>query len=342
MAQKEPLVVADITLPAELLYGQVLVKIHCSGICGSQLGEIDGVKGPDKHLPHLLGHEASGVVENCGPGVSHVQSGDHVVMHWRKGEGIESPTPTYQWGDKAVNAGWVSTFSEYAVVSENRLTPIPENLDFEVAALYGCALTTGFGAVINDAQLHIGESIAVIGVGGTGLSAILAAKLSSAYPIIAVDIYEHKLDKAKQFGASHIIHGEKEDVRQGVLEIINNNGKHAGVDVFIDTTGIAELQELAYELTDKTGRTILIGVPKTPGGKIRIESLPLHFNKSITGSEGGNIKPSYHIPRFIQLQQNGFFNPQDMITHRYALENINDAIAAMREGAVIRCSIKMV
>src|SRR2546425_5517426 len=116
-----PLVLADLEMPA-LDVGQVLVKIQCSGICGAQLGEISGVKGPDKFLPHLLGHEGGGVVLETGPGVTHVNPGDHVVMHWRKGAGIQSRTPQYRWNGRTVNAGWVTTFNERAVVSENRLT----------------------------------------------------------------------------------------------------------------------------------------------------------------------------------------------------------------------------
>ena len=116
-----PLVVDEIQMPERLEYGQVLVKVKYSGVCGSQIGEMDGVKGEDRHLPHLLGHEGSGIVEKCGPGVSRVRPDDHVVLHWRKGDGIESPTPKYMRNGKAINAGWVTTFNEYAIVSENRL-----------------------------------------------------------------------------------------------------------------------------------------------------------------------------------------------------------------------------
>src|SRR5204863_5793005 len=122
--------------------GQVLVKISCTGICGAQLGEISGVKGPDKFLPHLLGHEGGGEVVGVGPGVTQVKEGDRVVMHWRKGAGIHARPAKYQWGSRTVNAGWVTTFQEYAVVSENRVTPIPKDVPFEVAALMGCAVTT--------------------------------------------------------------------------------------------------------------------------------------------------------------------------------------------------------
>jgi S-(hydroxymethyl)glutathione dehydrogenase/alcohol dehydrogenase len=167
---RKPLVIAQVGLPDSLDVGQVLVKIHYSGICGSQLGEIDGAKGPDKYLPHLLGHEGSGTVMETGPGVRHVKPGDGVVLHWRKGAGIEAAAPSYTWDGRTISAGWVTTFNEYAVVSENRLTAIPADSDLEVAALFGCAVTTGMGVVHNNAKLRTGESVVIYGAGGVGLS----------------------------------------------------------------------------------------------------------------------------------------------------------------------------
>jgi hypothetical protein len=183
-----PLIIDEIELPESLAAGQVMVEIRYSGICGSQLGEIDGAKGEDKYLPHLLGHEGSGHVLAIGPGVRHVAVGDTVVLHWRKGLGIESETPRYRWRGKPVNAGWVTTFNRHAVVSENRLTRIPAESDLKVAALYGCAITTGFGVVVNNAKLKIGESIVVYGAGGIGLNIVQAAHMVSANPVIAVDL----------------------------------------------------------------------------------------------------------------------------------------------------------
>jgi S-(hydroxymethyl)glutathione dehydrogenase / alcohol dehydrogenase len=142
--QLAPLQVEEINLPDTLDFGQVLVKLHCSGICGSQLGEINGAKGKDKFLPHLLGHEGAGVVLECGPHVSVVKPGDSVVLHWRQGNGINAKPPVYSWNGKTVNAGYVTTFNEYAIVSENRLTPIPDDFPKELAALFGCAITTGY------------------------------------------------------------------------------------------------------------------------------------------------------------------------------------------------------
>ena len=163
---KQPLIVDDITLPDNLEFGQVLVDIHYSGICGAQINEIDAAKGPDKFLPHLLGHEGSGVVREVGPGVTTVKVDDHVVLHWRPSKGIQSPTPKYTWNGKTVNAGWVTTFNEQAIISENRLTVIPDSFDMRIAPLFGCSVTTAFGVVNNDAQIKIGQSVVIFGIGG--------------------------------------------------------------------------------------------------------------------------------------------------------------------------------
>ena len=168
IAQNNDLVVDRVKLPEFLGIGQVLVEVHTSGICGSQIGEITGAKGPDNYLPHLLGHEGCATVISVGPGVTTIKEGDLVVLHWRKGVGIQSETPKYLWRDKKVNAGWVTTFNKYAIVSENRCTSIPSDTDRELASLFGCAITTGFGVIENNAKLLMGESIVVYGAGGIG------------------------------------------------------------------------------------------------------------------------------------------------------------------------------
>ena len=189
VAQRQPLLIDTIELPQQLEVGQVLVEVKVSGICGSQLGEIDGVKGPDRFLPHLMGHEGFGKVLEVGAGVKHVQVGDSVVLHWRPGAGIQADPPIYRWRDQKLNAGWVTTFNRHAVVSENRCTKVPSDIDPEKAALFGCAITTGFGVVENNAKLKMGESVVVFGSGGVGLNIIQAASLVSATPIIAVDLH---------------------------------------------------------------------------------------------------------------------------------------------------------
>ncbi len=331
-----PLLIEEISLPDSLAAGQVLVKIHFSGICGSQLGEIDGAKGEDKFLPHLLGHEASGTVVAVGAGVRHVKTGDIVVLHWRKGLGIESETPSYGWRGKKVNAGWIATFNEYAIVSENRCTTIPHDSDLEVAALFGCAVTTGFGVVENNAQVRIGESVVVFGAGGVGLNIIQAASLVSAHPIIAVDLHDSRLDLATVMGATHTINSKNVDARRKILDIAGP----AGVDVFIDNTGMPAIIELGYQITKPQGRVALVGVPRK-GNNISIYSLPIHFGKSFRGSHGGEAIPHADIPRYHQLFRAGRIKLRELITNYYTLDRINDAIADMRSGAASgRCLIR--
>src|SRR5262249_52235930 len=152
----------------------------------SQLGEIDGVKGEDKWLPHLLGHEAHATVLETGPGVTRVKRDDSVVLHWRPASGIEARTPKYKWGARTANAGWITTFQHHAVISENRMTVVPHSLSKEHACLMADTLTTGFGLVNNDARVKIGESVVIIGCGGIGLGAVLGAKLAGAHPLVVV------------------------------------------------------------------------------------------------------------------------------------------------------------
>jgi len=334
---RQPLVLAEVELPERLEVGQVLVKVHYSGICGSQLGEIDGAKGEDKFLPHLLGHEASGTAIETGPGVRHVKAGDKVVLHWRRGLGIESETPSYRWDGRKVNAGWITTFNEYAIVSENRLTPIPNDSDLEVAALFGCAVTTGFGVVVNNAKLTIGESVVVFGAGGIGLNIVQAAALVSAYPIVAVDLYDGRLDLAKSLGATHVVNSRAMDGAAAIREIVGP----AGVDVFIDNTGNPAIIQLGYQLTKPQGRVVLVGVPPK-GNDITIYSLPLHFGKVLRGSHGGEAIPQQDIPRYDALYRSGRVKLRELVTHRFVLDDINPAIAGMRDGTVSgRCLVRM-
>jgi S-(hydroxymethyl)glutathione dehydrogenase/alcohol dehydrogenase len=335
VATNAPLVIDEIEIP-QLDVGQVLVKIDCSGICGAQIGEIAAVKGPDKYLPHLLGHEGGAVVLETGPGVTNVKRGDHVVMHWRKGAGIQARPATYEWNGATLNSGWVTTFSEHSVVSENRLTPIPKDVDFEVAALMGCAVTTGLGLINNDAQLKIGQSIAVLGCGGVGLNVIQGAAMVAADPIIGIDIHDQKLEMAGRFGATHLINSVRSDLRKAVRDIVGTRG----VDVFVENTGLVRLIEQAYELTASAGRTILVGVPRHDQD-ITIHSLPLHFGKVLTGCEGGHSNPPVDIPRYMNLYQRGKLKLNEQITHRFPLDEINAALDTVRKGEAGRCIVRM-
>ena len=333
---KKDLVVEDINLPEKLDFGQVRVVVIYSGICGAQLNEIDATKGPDKFLPHLLGHEASGQVQEIGPGVTTVKNGDHVVLHWRPGEGIQSATPKYSWNKKVVNAGWVTTFNEEAVISENRLTPIPKSFDLRLAPLFGCAVTTAFGVINNDAKLKIGQSLVVFGLGGVGLNIVQAASMVSANPIIGIDIKENKIEMAKQFGLTHGIKSDKGNFRREIFKLVGEGG----ADVVIDTTGNSRVIEEAYSITNSSGKTILVGVPKK-GDNISIYSLPLHFNQILTGSEGGGAAPNIDIPRYMRLMKSGKMTLDGLITHEFKLDQINEALDLFRSGTAGKIILKI-
>ena len=331
---RKPLVLADVDLPAKLEFGQVLVKINYSGICGSQINEIDAAKEPDKFLPHLLGHEGSGIIEKIGEGVTTVKTGDHVVLHWRKSAGVESVTPKYFWKGKKLNAGKITTFNEKAIVSENRLTVIPSDFDMRIASLFGCAVTSGFGIVNNDAKVKIGQSVLIFGIGGIGLNVAQASSMVSAYPIVGIDIHKHKIDMGKKFGLTHGLTTNSKNLNKEIYSIVGEKG----ADTTIDTTGNTKVIEQAYELTAPDGKTILAGVPKN---KITIYSLPLHFKKILTGSHGGDSIPDIEIPRYIRLINKKKMTLDNMITDEFKFSEINDAIDLLRSGKAGRIVIKM-
>ena len=333
----QPLIVAELQMPEALSYGQVHVDLRYSGICGAQINEIEGAKGPDKFLPHLLGHEGSGIVRRIGPGVKTVKPGDHVVLHWRPSSGLQAEPAKYLWDGRAVNAGWVTTFNDEAIISENRLTVIPKDFDLGLAPLFGCAVTTAVGVINNDAQLKIGQSIVIFGIGGVGLNIAQAAQMVSGNPIIGVDIVDSKIEKAKSWGVNYGFNSvTTPDLKEQILRLVGPSG----ADVVVDTTGRPRVIELAYELTHADGRTILVGVPRK-GDNVNIYTLPLHFNKILTGSHGGSAVPDIEIPRLIRVVNQGLMKLDGLFTHEFSLANINDAIAALRSGEAGRVLINM-
>ena len=327
---KKPLKIIKLDLPNHLLDGQVLVKLHYSGICGSQIGEIDAIKGKDKYLPHLLGHEGSGTVLEIGPNVKTVKPRDKVILHWRTGSGKQSKLPSYTYNGKKINAGWITTFNEYGIISENRLTKVHSKINLITAPLYGCAITTGFGVIRNNAKLKKNNSIIIYGAGGIGLNMIQAAGLAKAKPIIAVDIHQRKLLLAKKCGATHIINSLKEkNFKEKIKKILQEKN----LDVFVDNTGIPKIIELGYDLIAKKGKLVLVGVPGM-GKKIKIHTLPIHFGKKIIGSEGGSSKPSKDIPNIMNIVRYKKINLKQLVSKVYKLDKINEAIKDIRSGTI--------
>jgi len=272
-----------------------------------------------------MGHEGGGVVEEIGPGVTLVKPGDHVVLHWRKGAGIESACPKYMRGDEVIGGGRVTTFSEYSVVAENRLTVINENepVPHEIAALMGCAVTTGLGVVLNEAQLKPGQSIGVIGCGGVGLCVIMGAKLAGAKIITAFDTSEEKLVMACEFGAT------------------GAGLPTEPIDVFVDTTGDVRLIADAYHFIAPGGRVIMVGQPKR-GEALVLPDIAGDFKgKTLMDSEGGQTSPNEDIPRYLRLYRSGLLNLAGLITHRFPLDKVNDALDVVRSGVAGRVILEM-
>jgi S-(hydroxymethyl)glutathione dehydrogenase/alcohol dehydrogenase len=276
-------------------------------------------------------------VLEIGPGVKTVKPGDAVVMHWRPSDGFQAEPASYQWNGRKVNSGWVTTFSEHSIVSENRLTVIPQDFDKKIAPLFGCAVTTAMGVVNNDAHVKVGQSVVVFGVGGVGLNIVQAAAMVSAHPIIGVDLLEHKLEMAKTFGATDVLNSTKtSDTEADILRIVGANG----ADVVIETTGNARVIELAYRLTQPRGKTILVGVPKK-SDNVSIYTLPLHFNKVLKGSEGGSCVPHLDIPKYVRLVHAGKLKLDGIVTHEFRLEEINQAIEKVKSGEAGRVLLAM-
>lgn len=333
-----PLVVADVGL-TDLLFGQVLVKVLASGICGAQLQEIAGNKGNARYVPHLLGHEGCGVVEAVGAGVSRVKRGDKVVMHWRKGDGIESDFPRYVYKGKEIRSGKVTTFSEYSIVSENRITPVPRETPNGLCALLGCGLSTALGTVNEEADVKFGESVMVIGVGGLGLNLVKAATLSRAYPIVAVDIYDSKKEPAESLGAHLFINSRTTNV----ADALHKKFGIREVDVLIDTSGSAAALEAAIPLLSGAGRCIMVGQPK-PGENVVLANAHHMFSgegKMIKATQGGMFSPSRDIPRYLKLHKAGILSVDGIITHHVRLEGINEAIERVRAGEAGRVLVEM-
>ena len=332
-----PLSVMEVKL-TELKVGQALVRVLVSGLCGSQLLEIQGFKGNGNYVPHLMGHEGCGIVEDISPGVTKVRVGDKVVMHWRSGSGIESPFPNYIIDGKVITSGKVTTLNQYSIVSENRLTPVPHDTPENLCALLGCGLTTAFGIINNEVNLKFGESVAIVGCGGVGLNLIQAAVMRSAYPVIAIDNNENKKEKSFNMKADIFINTSTENIDDALK-------KHApeGVDVIIDTTGNAKVLNKVSQFLSNHGRMIMVGQP-APGVSLEIPNALCLFNgtgKSIKATQGGQTNPDQDIPRYIKLFQSGKLNIDKVVSHEFSLYQINEAFDLLRSGNAGRIIIKI-
>lgn len=325
-AANTPLRVLDIVW-LQPQYGQVMVEVVATGICGAQLQECRGEKG--SYYPRLIGHEAAGKVVSVGPGVKKVTHGDLVVCHWRKGDGIESESPRWRFLGKEHTAGQVTTFSQLAVVSENRVTKVPQDTPVELCSLLGCALSTALGTIENEANLKFGESVLIIGCGGLGLNLILAAKLRGASKIDVIDISNEKMDQAYSVGATNFSH------------VWEPHEIDFPFDVVIDTSGDPKSISIGISCLAPSGRFVMVGQPKQYAEVVIPEARRMFEGdgKTITATQGGRFNPSLDIPRYVALYKAGLLNIDSLITHRFPLSQINEALEVVRQGQAGRVLI---
>lgn len=332
-----PLVInPNIEIP-KLKKGQVLVKMKYSGVCGSQLMEQKGLRGEDKYLPHMLGHEGSGVVEQIGENVRKVKVGDKLILSWIKGTGADAGGSLLSDDKGVVNAGPVTTFSEYSVVSENRCFPLPEQVPMDIAVLLGCAVPTGCGIVIKEIKPCKENSIAIFGLGGIGLGALIAAKMFNCKRIIAVDVEKSKLNKAVELGATHTVNALEEDS----YETIFNITKGKGVDFSVDATGVIDSIEKSFNVVRKNGGLCICASHPKKGDKISIDPFDLISGKQIKGSWGGSCKPDTDIPFFANLYTAGKLPIDKLLDKRYTLDNINKALEDLNDRKITRALIEI-
>ena len=307
-----------------------------SGVCRSQLMEVRGGRGKDPWLPHLLGHEGSGEVLAIGPGVTKVRPGDEVILGWLKGQGLDAPGAKYRCNGQVINSGRVTTFSNYTIVSESRLVKKPDELPLDVAILFGCALPTGGGMVLNELQPAAGSAVAVLGLGGIGLSALMALRAFQCKQIIAIDLSDEKLALAQEFGVTHVINPTRYDVIDSVIKLTGG-----GVDFCVESAGTVLSIELGFSLIRKGGGKLLFASHPPEGETIKLAPHELISGKQIAGSWGGNSIPDRDIPRMFQIFRNGNAPLARLITKRYPLEKINEALDDLEAGHVFRPLIVM-
>ncbi|HWQ38028.1 MAG TPA: zinc-dependent alcohol dehydrogenase family protein [Burkholderiales bacterium] len=352
-ARSKPLAIEEVELagPGER---EVLVQIKAAGLCHSDLSTINGDR--PRQMPMVLGHEAAGVVVECGPGVSDLKAGDHVVMVFAPscGECIackEGHPGRCEPGQKANGAGTllggairlsqkgqtvyhhvgVSAFAEYCVVHRGSLVKIDDRLPFDEAALFGCAVLTGVGAALNTARVFPGARVAVVGLGGVGLNALFGAQMSGAAQIVAIDVHDDKLQLAKKLGATDAVNAKDPDAIQKVKELTGG-----GVDFGFEMAGSVQAMELAYRVTRRGGTTVTAGLPH-PDARWPLQHVNLTAEeRTIKGSYVGSCVPPRDMPRYIELYRKGKLPVNTLMSDHIALERINEGFDKLASGHTVR------
>lgn len=353
-ADSQPLKITNVTLDAPKT-GEVLVRIKAAGLCHSDLSVINGDR--PRPMPMALGHEAAGIVEALGPDVSDLEVGDHVVMVFMPSCGhcapcAEGRPALCEPGAKANGEGVLltgrrafvcedgdqlnhhlgcSAFSTHAVVSRRSLVKIDKDLSFEHAALFGCAVLTGVGAVVNSAELKAGQSAVVIGLGGVGLAAVLGALAAGASPIVAVDLNPDKLALAASFGAVHTVNASDPDAVDQVRALTNG-----GADFAFEMAGSARALETAWKMTRRGGTTVTAGLPP-PNAVLPVNIVSLVAEeRTLKGAYIGTCVPSRDIPRYIGLFKAGRLPVDRLLSGTLTLDQINGAFDALADGMAVR------
>jgi len=344
----QPLVIEDVEVDQPRA-GEVLVKTSASGVCHSDLHFMEGSY--PTAVPIVLGHESAGVVEKVGEGVTNVKPGDRVVIAFVSSCGycdncvqgkpyICNNSALLGRGDRLKLNGNpmpqfanMSAFAEYQLVSANACVPVPEGVPMEVAALVGCSVMTGVGAVSNTAKIPVGATVAVIGAGGVGLNVIQGAALAGASRIIAVDLLENKLAAAKQFGATDTIDASNADPVAQVMQMTGG-----GVDFAFEAIGLAKTAEQCFGMIKRGGRAVVVGmIPVT--SSVSVPGVGFLMEKGIIGSFYGSTRQTHDMPWLMELYRQKRLKIDELISRRYKLNQINEAYAALKNGEVNRSVI---
>ena len=352
-----PLVVEPVRLddPKD---GEVLVRIAASGVCHSDYHVMKGEWRPP--LPMVLGHEAAGIVERVGAGVARVRPGDHVILNFRpncgwcdhcaRGEPVLcNGADSDRWllfdgttrlhtseGRDLHHFARVASFAEYAVVPESGAVPVRDDVPLDRAALIGCAVMTGVGAVINTARVEAGSSVLVIGCGGVGLNCIQGAVLAGAERIIAVDVKANKLEYARQFGATDLLDASEGETAARVLEMTGG-----GVDYAFEAIGFPQTIVDCYESTRLGGTTVVVGMA-AEDEMVALPALSLpRTEKVLRGSWYGSARPWVDLPKMVDLYMGGRLQVDPLLSRTYPLDEINEAYEALERGDVARSVLVM-
>ncbi len=341
--------------------GEVLVRLRASGVCHSDLNAIDGTS--DTPCPAVLGHEGSGVVEQVGSGVRRVRPGDPVALSWAPSCGeceecrrelphlcatvwpamaagglLDGTSRLSRCGRPVYHYSLLSTFAEACVVPERSCVPIPAGTPFEVAGLVGCAVATGVGAVWRTAGVRPGDRVAVIGCGGVGLSALMAAVAVGAAPIVAVDAAPAKLEAARSLGAAATVlwAGGAEEAAAAVRE-----ASGGGVDYAIEATGRPEAMRAAFLSTRTRGAAVLLGISR-PEAVLELPALSIpRMERRVLGSMYGSSRPDRDFPRILDLYRSGRLPLDRLVSHRLPLAEVERAIDLMRSGEAVRVVLEL-